>query len=144
MRNQDGERTLYFAYGSNLSLDRMALRCPAARPLWSVRVPDWRLRFERVATIAPAPGACVLGAVYALTPACEATLDRIEGVDEGRYRRRKLTIPHPDGHAAEVLTYVKIDARRGAPTAAYMGHIKAGYRDWGLDPTALRVAERET
>jgi len=144
MRDQDVELTLYFAYGSNLSLDRMALRCPAARPLWPVRVPDWRLCFEQVATIAPAPGAFVLGAVYALTPACEATLDRIEGVDKGRYRRHRLTIPHPDGSSAEVLTYVKIDARRGAPTEAYMGHIKAGYRDWAFDPTALKVAEEET
>ena len=28
---------LYFAYGSNINLNQMAVRCPAAQPAW-----DWR------------------------------------------------------------------------------------------------------
>jgi gamma-glutamylcyclotransferase (GGCT)/AIG2-like uncharacterized protein YtfP len=137
------EQTLYFAYGSNLSLARMARRCPAARPLWTARVPDWCLRFERVATIAPTPGAMVPGAVYSLTRVCEAALDRIEGVEEGRYRRHALRIAGPDGQAAQVLTYVKIDARRGPPTPEYLGHLETGYRDWRLDPAPLLTALRQ-
>jgi gamma-glutamylcyclotransferase (GGCT)/AIG2-like uncharacterized protein YtfP len=134
---------LYLAYGSNLSKTRMAARCPAAMPLRAVLLPGWRLRFERVATIEPAAGSALPGALYRLTPACTQVLDAVEGVAEGRYARVRLRLPAgPEGAvgAQGVLTYIKRDARRGAPTPAYLGHIAAGYRDWGHDPAALAGA----
>ncbi|MBB4312149.1 gamma-glutamylcyclotransferase family protein [Roseospira marina] len=139
----DPTRLFYFAYGSNLSLDRMALRCPAARPMWGIRIPGWQLRFERVATMVPVPGAWLCGGIYVLTPACVAMLDRIEGVAEGRYRRHRLRlVPFLHG-LVEALTYIKIDARSGPPTPAYLAHLEAGYRDWGFESAALWAATRE-
>ncbi|WP_170294733.1 gamma-glutamylcyclotransferase [Roseospira navarrensis] len=140
LRDQAQPGVLYFAYGSNLSRTRMAGRCPASRPLWRAWAPGWALRFERVATIVPAPSACVPGAVYRLTEACEAALDRIEGIHEGRYRRHSLTAVDAHGRPMPALTYVKIDARRGPPVPAYLGHIEAGYRDWTLEVWALSQA----
>ena len=32
----------YFAYGSNMNLEQMALRCPGARMVGLVRKPGWR------------------------------------------------------------------------------------------------------
>lgn len=131
---------LYLAYGSNLSRARMGRRCPAARPLWSVTVPGWALRFERVATIVPHPRACLAGALYRLTPECQRTLDRVEGVAEGRYRRTALMLPDGEGGPRPVLTYIKIDARHGPPTQAYLAHVVAGFQDWGLDQHTLWAA----
>ena len=41
------EKTLYFAYGSNLNLDQMARRCPDAEPVGRVRLDGYRLAFRR-------------------------------------------------------------------------------------------------
>jgi len=133
---------LYLAYGSNLSRARMAARCPAAQPVRPVTVTGWGLRFETVATIVPDPRATLCAALYRLTPACERTLDAVEGVDEGRYRRATLQVPGPGGEVGSepVLTYIKIDARRGPPTQDYLAHIAAGFADWGLDGAPLRDA----
>jgi len=133
---------LYLAYGSNLSTARMAHRCPAAVPIRAVTVPDWRLRFETVATLEPAPGDHVPAALYGVTAACETALDRVEGVDEGRYRRHWVDIPDDAGTTHRVLTYIKVDARRGPPRGAYVRHIAAGYHDWGHDLSALLAALR--
>lgn len=137
---------LYLAYGSNLSRARMAERCPQAVPLRALLVPGWRLGFERVATIIRDDSAVLPAALYRLTAACERTLDRIEGVSEGRYRRHMLPLP-PESEAdprAEVmaLTYIKIDARRGPPLPVYLAHIADGYRDWSHDPALLDQALR--
>jgi len=51
-----------------------------------------------------------------------------------------LTLTEPTGMTSRVLTYIKVDARRGPPTASYLGHIETGFRDWGLDPALLRAA----
>ncbi len=133
---------LYLAYGSNLSRTRMARRCPAARPLWPVTLPGWVLRFERVATIASDAEGRLAAAVYHLSPACARALDQVEGVAEGRYRRATLTVPRPvpEGDGAQVLTYIKVDDRRGPPAPDYVQHILDGFADWGLDLALLRAA----
>jgi len=135
---------LYLAYGSNLSRARMAQRCPAARPLRPVSLSGWALRFERVATIAPVAGARLAGALYRLTAECERTLDRVEGVAEGRYRRVQVTVPDPASPSGNdlALTYIKIDGRCGPPTTDYLAHIVAGFRDWELDDALLHAALR--
>ncbi|MBB4266734.1 gamma-glutamylcyclotransferase (GGCT)/AIG2-like uncharacterized protein YtfP [Roseospira visakhapatnamensis] len=131
---------LYLAYGSNLSRARMAARCPAARPLRPVTLPGWALRFERVATIVPDRDAHVRAALYRLTETCRRTLDRIEGVGEGRYRCALVSLPATEGVSAPVLTYIKVDDRRGPPTQDYLDHVVAGFQDWGFDLAPLRRA----
>lgn len=133
---------LYMAYGSNLSTARMAGRCPAAIPVRPVTVPGWRLRFDKVATIEPTPDGVLPAALYRITTRCEQTLDRLEGVAQGRYRRIWLTLPAETGRDQRVLSYIKIDARRGPPAGAYVRHIAAGYDEWGHDLSELVAALR--
>ncbi|SDE98922.1 gamma-glutamylcyclotransferase family protein [Rhodospira trueperi] len=133
---------LYLAYGSNLSTARMAGRCPAASPVRPVTVAGWRLRFDKVATIERAADGSLPAALYRITAGCERTLDTLEGVTEGRYRRVWLTLPAETGGDHRILSYIKIDARRGPPTGAYVRHIAAGYDDWGHDLTDLVAALR--
>lgn len=45
------EKTLYFAYGSNLNLDQMARRCPDAEPVGRVRLDGYRLAFRRTVDV---------------------------------------------------------------------------------------------
>ena len=61
------KETYYFAYGSNMNLDQMAYRCPAASVVEPVYLEGYRLTFcgrgkgSGVATILPEEGSRVEG-----------------------------------------------------------------------------------
>lgn len=144
-------RRRYFAYGSNLSVEQMAQRCPAAARGEVAALPGWRFVINRrgVATIVPDPEARVMGLLWDLSETCEVALDRFEGVTSGIYRKRSLDI-----RGASALVYVATDERPGAPRESYLESIAAAaeslgmaqsYRDslatWGLPVAPWLVAE---
>ena len=76
------KETYYFAYGSNMNLDQMAYRCPAASVVENVKLEGYRLIFCGrgkgcgVATILPEEGSQVEGVLWKITPECEKSLGR--------------------------------------------------------------------
>ncbi|PVH96560.1 hypothetical protein DM02DRAFT_617149 [Periconia macrospinosa] len=101
----DPQETLYFAYGSNLWLHQMRLRCPSSTYVGTARLPGykWMINARGYANIAPSSPSPtspsptdkanqpngednkeqddeVWGLVYTLPPVDEAQLDRNEGV----------------------------------------------------------------
>ncbi len=42
----DEKRRLYVAYGSNLNLEQMAIRCPTAKVEGAIMLRNWRLAFK--------------------------------------------------------------------------------------------------
>ncbi len=119
----------YVAYGSNLCTEQMARRCPAARPGEVVRLDGWRfiINGEGFATLVPAPGATAWGLVWHLTPACEAALDRYEGVETGEYRKAAWQVGD-----TPALIYLAADERPGPPRTGYLERILAGAAALGL------------
>ena len=78
------KKRLYTAYGSNLNLDQMAMRCPTAKLVGTGVIQNYELQFKgrpqgAFATIAPKEGAMVPVAVWALEPKDEQALDWYEG-----------------------------------------------------------------
>ena len=75
----------YFAYGSNMNLEQMKYRCPAAEVVENVRLENYRLAFRGrapgngVATVLPEKGSYVEGVLWKITEACEKNLDFYEG-----------------------------------------------------------------
>lgn len=71
----------YFAYGSNMNLEQMKYRCPAAEVVENVRLENYRLAFRGrapgngVATVLPEKGSYVEGVLWKITEACEKSLD---------------------------------------------------------------------
>ncbi len=67
-------KKLYFAYGSNINLNQMADRCPAAEVVGPVILEDYKLLFRGnyrgtgVATIKPYKGRKVYGLLWNITP----------------------------------------------------------------------------
>ncbi|KAK6518086.1 hypothetical protein TWF506_005247 [Arthrobotrys conoides] len=97
----------YFAYGSNLWIDQMALRCPKS-PFTSVaRLPNYRwLICERgYANIVRSPGDEVWGMLYNLTPPDEASLDKYEGVPRD-YTKEMIPVELTNGKSMDVLVYI--------------------------------------
>ena len=122
---------LYFAYGANLSLDSMAMRCPKARPFQSFYLRGWELGFATHATIRPNPGKVVPGALWRITDECEWNLDSFEGYPK-YYTKRILG---QDGY--EFMVYIMNNPDYGTSYNGYIDLIEDGYQDWNLDTGIL-------
>lgn len=116
----------YFAYGANINLDSMRYRCPKATPVKPLLLRGWSLKFYSHATIEPHANSVVPGALWCLTPDCEAALDAFEGYP---YYYRKHTWLQ-DGE--QFFFYLMNDEKSGTPSAGYVNNIKEGYKQWGL------------
>ena len=74
----------YIAYGSNLNIRQMRIRCPHARVIGTAVIHDYELLFKgsrtgAYLTIEPKKGSEVPVAVWEVTESDEAALDRYEG-----------------------------------------------------------------
>lgn len=102
---------LYFAYGSNINLEQMAVRCPAAQVVGSAVLDGYELLFRGnrsgcgVATIEPLPGSQVHGLLWKLTPECERSLDVYEGYPR-LYEKEDITVRTRDGSEVAVMAYI--------------------------------------
>jgi hypothetical protein len=134
---------LYFAYGSNLSMEQMQRRCPAAEPLDKLYLPDARLVFRMVADVVFEPGFTCPGGVWRITPDCERALDHYEGYrpdGSGMYRKVFVEVDGlPDGET-ELMLYVMNSTGIMPPAVNYYHVILDGYEDFGLRTDALRFA----
>jgi hypothetical protein len=139
--------TLMFSYGSNLNVDEMARRCPAAVPIGEFQLPGWRLVFRGVADIIREEGAVCYGGIWCITPACERTLDVYEGVASGVYRREFIPIKSPQHGTNKVLIYTMTSTGIFPPSVDYLNVIRQGYRDFNIPEAgwhALSAAVRES
>ncbi|KUH86112.1 MULTISPECIES: poly-gamma-glutamate hydrolase family protein [unclassified Mycobacterium] len=122
----------YFAYGSNLNVSQMALRCPDAanpRPA-KLADHDWLINQRGVATVEPFDGSEVHGVVWQLNDHDLAVLDSAEGVPV-RYRRDRLTV-HTDDGPAEAWVYIDHRVEPGPPRPGYLERIVDGAMHHGL------------
>ena len=121
----------YFAYGSNLNHDHMNFRCPNARFVGTLTLPDWELVFRGVADISQQQGKEVQGGLYAITDTCEQALDIYEGYPH-LYSKGYFTIKM-DKKKQDVMTYLMNDRNYlSEPSGSYLETIKQGYIDCGL------------
>ena len=125
---------LYFAYGANLNIENMAQRCPGAVAIQPWHLDDYRLMFSGVATVVPAVGVRVPGALWAITEACEQSLDVFEGYP-WLYRKQEIIM---DG--MPMMFYVMNSVAPSEPGKSYLDTIARGYEDFGLDLDDLWAA----
>lgn len=140
---------MYWAYGSNLKLKRMAERCPASEPVSPYAITGWRLSFcgrrGTANVIYTGRGRDVVqGALYCVTKTCEAMLDRCEGYDHrspgsGTYRKIDFRIR---ATGEDAFMYVMNDERPNAPDETYIGRMRTGYRDWGFELEPMMAVAR--
>lgn len=138
---------LYFAYGSNINLDQMACRCPAAEVVGPVILDNYKLLFRGnyrgtgVATIKPHKGRKVYGLLWKLTPECEKSLDIYEGFPH-LYDKQSVTVHDDSGQEFTVMVYVMTDLCKtpAMPSAGYYLGIRDGFIQNGLPVKALEKA----
>lgn len=138
--------TLYFAYGSDMSLRQMQQRLLEAElvleeiPRHGARLSDYELRFAKkvpthptigFASIHAVPGQVVEGVLYELPIAALKVLDDAEGVTEGHYRRVTLQVECEAIGTVAAETYVPGDDWVGEglkPARNHLYRLLAGER----------------
>lgn len=136
MTKHRNDHDLYFAYGANLNLATMGKRCPSAVPLRQTALNGWKMVFHGAADIVQEPGGRVYGALYRITPADKAALDRYEGVAHGAY----TDILFEDGGATIFAYHMNRAKKLSPPDAKYLRIIQQGYLDWKLPDEQLKQA----
>jgi len=103
----------YFAYGSNMLIERLQARVPSAKPVSHARIEGWRLQFDKRSVdgsgkchIVPSPGDVVYGVVFFIPLADHGKLDDFEGRYHGYERQRLREVILGDGSKVEAFTYV--------------------------------------
>ncbi|KAJ6015345.1 AIG2-like family protein [Penicillium herquei] len=89
---QRPDRWYYFAYGSNMSLEQMAERCPSSVFIGTGRIDGykWQINQRGVANIVECGENFVEGLVYEIDAKDKRRLDRNEGVTLGLYNAEYL------------------------------------------------------
>ena len=129
----------YIAYGSNLSVEQMAFRCPTARIVGTTVIRDWKLAFGRHATIEPCQGAKVPALVWAIEDEDERSLDRYEGFP--KYYEKDWLAVEVDGEPLMAMVYIMTEIQKaGTPSLEYCGTILEGYKRFGFDQAILEKA----
>ena len=141
MRNNNKSK-LYIAYGSNLNLRQMAIRCPAAKPVGTAMLKGWQLTFRGVATLEPDEKAETPIGIWAITPQDEIALDRYEGFPR-LYRKESIPV-EIKGKPVTAMIYLMNDGMPCLPSKWYLDAIAQGYEDVGLDTVHLTRALEHT
>jgi len=142
---------LYFAYGSNMSAERLRAsdRAPSAQWMGSARATGHRLVFDKVGMDGSGKADCqrtdapqdiVHGALYRIAQADRAALDRAEGLGNG-YDAFEIGV---DTDAGVVLALTYRATRKDAtlkPFTWYLQHVLIGARQSGLPESYIAAIE---
>jgi gamma-glutamylcyclotransferase (GGCT)/AIG2-like uncharacterized protein YtfP len=133
---------LYFSYGSNMSLRRLAARVPSAQVVCNARLDGHALKFHKKSN-KDGSAKCdaahtgqnediVIGVVFDIDPSHKAKLDACEGLGYG-YETKTVSLLSDRGEKVEAFTYYAtlIDAAL-QPFHWYKEHVLRGARENGL------------
>lgn len=148
------KRKFYAAYGSNLNVEQMNIRCPTAQIVGTSEIKDYRLLFKgsktgSYLTIEAKKGSVVPVAVWSVTEADEKALDCYEGFPTLYYKARfKLPVKGLNGgkkRFLETFVYIMHENRPiGIPNRFYVETCLEGYRTFGFDSNFLSEALTES
>lgn len=135
---------LYFAYGANTNLDNMKHRCPKAKLVGNIILPNWELCFRNVADIERKNNSKVYGVLWEITDDCEFSLDIYEGYPH-LYRKEYFPVRIKDtGEITDVMFYKMNSNQYGKPNESYYQTIRMGYLDNDLPLNYLDKCVKKT
>lgn len=146
------KKRYYLAYGSNLNVRQMLMRCPNARIIGTAVIKDYRLMFKgsqtgSYLTIEPEEGCTVPVGVWEVSADDERALDRYEGFPNFYYKK-ELNLPITGIRTGKVrqrdaFVYIMDEKRHlGTPSEFYLRTCVQGYMDFSFDLDILFEAYR--
>lgn len=137
-------RKLYLAYGSNMDVQQMAKRCPAARLTGKTIIEGYRLRFKGseggvYATVEPEVGSKVPALVWEITENDERSLDEYERFPELYYKEEIHIMLH--GKSEKAMAYIMDKSQKaGIPDVSYYKVLEEAYYRLGFPIEILEEA----
>lgn len=144
------KKRYYIAYGSNLNIRQMRMRCPSARIIGTSEITDYELLFKgsktgSYLTIEPKEGSRVPVAAWEVSAEDELALDRYEGFPTFYYKK-EMILPIKGIRSGKIRlrnTFVYImheDRPFGLPSQFYTSTCLEGYKSFGFDSRYLAEA----
>lgn len=137
------ERRYYIAYGSNMDVAQMAIRCPQATLIGTTVLADYKLVFrgqERYyADIEPQSKAKVPVLLWQISETDEQNLDAYESYPE-LYRKLEVAVKW-HGQKIKAMVYRMNQGRYGQPAADYLERLQMAYQVFGFDLDILEQAQ---
>ena len=137
----------YIAYGSNLNIPQMRVRCPRAKIAGTAVLSGWELLFKgsksgSYLTIEECEGGTVPVVIWEVTEPDEAALDRYEGFPTFYYKRdisvRYKGILTGRRRTVNAFAYIMHEDRPvGIPSLSYMRTCLDGYDAFRFDRKTL-------
>lgn len=145
------EKRYYIAYGSNLNLRQMKMRCPTARVMGTAVIKDYELLFKgsrtgAYLTIEPKEGSEVPVAIWTVTELDEVALDRYEGYP-AFYYKKDMELEIKGIRTGKIrkrncFVYIMHEERKiGIPSLGYVKTCLEGYISFGFDEHYLSDAQ---
>ena len=141
----------YLAYGSNLNVRQMKMRCPTAKIVGTAVIKNYELLFKgsktgSYLTIEKKKGSSVPVAVWEVQDFDERSLDRYEGFPTFYYKKN-FRIKN-DGKTLNCFAYIMHEERSiGMPTHFYVRTVLEGYGFFRFDDDyifrAIEKSEKE-
>ena len=133
----------YFGYGSNLSKEQMAIRCPESKYYASGTLSgySWLINTRGYASIKPSNSDFVLGEIFTLSQQDVDYLDIYESVEEGMYLKTNLSVETSKG-TIDCLVYIASDSTPGIPQEEYIERINLGIKSANLPDDYVQKAIR--
>ena len=141
----------YFAYGSNMSLNRLQNRVPSAKRLGTFELSGYRLRFNKLGQ--DDSGKCnahytgntehrVIGAVFEMHENDRVHLDVAEGLGEV-YEAKSVSVSNTSGQTVDTLVYLALNASDNdiSPFSWYKKHVMVGAQESNLPANYINEIE---
>ena len=138
----------YIAYGSNLSVEQMAHRCPDAKITGMATLKDWKLVFKVHADIVPCEGRVVPVLIWEISERDEKNLDLYEGFPH-YYVKRQMDVTLTDLNGknprqVNAMAYVMTEGHSvRMPMKGYYDVLAEGYARFGFNTYQLELALEE-
>lgn len=135
-------KTLYFAYGSNMDKIQMEDRCKDSEFLGKAKIRGYKLNFRKsnsgyYATLDRDNSSFVEGVLWEISSEDEINLDRYEGVHARCYIKKNLPILQK-GKKLNALVYILPETKEsGKPYDYYYDGIKKSYEEYGFNKDNL-------
>ena len=139
------KRKIYIAYGSNMSEEQMAYRCPDAKLVGAGKIKNWRLMFKgsysgNYATIEREENSEVPVLLWKISAVDEKKLDRYEGCPNFYYKT-EIEVETDNGEKIFGIVYIMHEERKlGLPTEFYYKVLHDAYKKFHFDLKILEEA----
>lgn len=137
----------YFAYGMNTNINGMAQRCPQAKCMGPVVLPDHKFVFRYHADIEQSPGNLAHGVLWEITEDCERSLDTLEGYpyyyDKKEVIVESLTEINGMNRFVAMVYYMTDQTAVGSPAEYYLNSVLEGYKENNVNIDQIHQALEE-